>query len=186
MLLGLGRREDPVLGFNFTVSLLDSSSSLASSVASIALNSIIADPAAGFNECTGLGASLEVESYEAGGNNGTVLKFPTRVKWDRLVFKHGLTRGTELWDWFYGFVTGTVQRKDGVVTLLDEQRSVHTAWGFTRGLPVRYQGPELRAQHSAVAFESIEIEHEGLYQLPGARGLSALVSGVAGAVSSVF
>ena len=130
--------------------------------------------------------SLELEDYMEGGNNGTVLKFPTRVSWQKLTLKSGLTRGTALWDWFYGFVEGKVQRKDGVISLLNEQRQVHTVWGFKRGLPVRYQGPQMHAQQSNVAFESIEIEHEGLYQLPGASGLSQAISSAAQGIASLF
>jgi phage tail-like protein len=186
MLFGVGEREDPILGYNFTISLMNSSSSLAKAVTTIAIGSIIDDPVGGFNECTGLDFSLEVEDYNEGGNNGTVLKFPTRVKWEKLVLKKGLTKGTVLWDWFYGFVEGQVQRKDGLITLQNEKHEVHTVWGFKRGLPVRYQGPQLNAQQSNVAFESIEIAHEGIYQLPGASGLSAAIRSAAEGIASLF
>jgi phage tail-like protein len=182
----VGKREDPVLGYNFTISLLDSSSSLASAVASVVLTTIVDSPVGGFNECSGLDMSLDVESYEEGGNNGTVLKFPTRVKWEKLVLKKGLTRGTALWEWFYGFVEGDVRRKDGVITLRNEQRAAHTVWGFRRGLPVRYQGPQLNAQQSGVAFETLEIEHEGLFQIPGASVLSSAVGAAVSGVASLF
>jgi phage tail-like protein len=59
-------------------------------------------------------------------------------------------------------VLGTVARRDGVVTLLDEERNVVKAWSFTRGLPVKWSGPSLNAMQSQVAFEEIEIAHEGL------------------------
>lgn len=186
MLFSIGKREDPVLAYNFTISLLNSSSSLAKAVTTIAIGSVIDEPVGGFNECSGLEMSLEVEEYNEGGNNGTVLKFPSFVKWQKLVLKSGLTRGTVLWDWFYGFVEGKVQRKDGLITLHNEKHEAHTVWGFKRGLPVRYQGPQLNAQQSNVAFESIEIEHEGLYQLPGASGLSQAVSSAAEGIASLF
>lgn len=186
MLFDVATRADPVRGYNFTLSLLASSSTLASTVTNIALTSIIADPLAGFNECSGLDGSLEVESYEAGGSNGTVLKFPTRMRWEKLVLKRGIGVKTTIWDWFYGFAHGRVLRKDGVITLRNEQHHAHTVWGFKRGLPVRYQGPRLNAQDSSVAFESIEIEHEGLYLLPGASGLSSAISSAASAVAGLF
>lgn len=186
MLFSIGQREDPVLAYNFTISLLDSSSSLAQAVTTIAITSVVDEPVGGFNECSGLEMSLEVESQMVGGVNGTVLKFPTRVKWEKLVLKSGLTRGTVLWDWFYGFVEGNVQRKDGLIMLHNEKQEVHTVWGFTRGLPVRYQGPQLNAQQSNVAFETIEIEHEGLYQLPGASGLASAIRGAVEGVASLF
>lgn len=186
MVFDIGEREDPVLGYNFSISLMKSASSLAQAVSTIAIGSVIDDPVGGFNECSGLEMSLEVEDYNEGGNNGTVLKFPSHVKWEKLILKSGLTRSSVIWDWFHGFVTGRVQRKDGLITLHTENREVHTVWGFKRGLPVRYQGPRLNAQQSHVAFESIEIAHEGLYQLPGAGGLSKAVSSAAEGIASLF
>lgn len=186
MLFNIGEREDPVLAYNFTISLLDSSSSMAEAVTTIAVKSVIDDPVGGFNECTGLDMSMEVEEYMEGGNNGTVLKFPTRIKYEKLVLKTGLTRGTALWDWFHGFIEGKVVRKDGLITLHNERHEVHTVWEFKRGLPVSYKGPQMNAQQSNVAFESIEIEHEGLIQLPGASGLASAVSSAAEGIASLF
>lgn len=186
MLFTIGEREDPVLAFNFTISLLDSSSSIAEAVTTIAVKSVIDEPVGGFNECSGLVMTLEVEDYMEGGNNGTVLKFPTRVKYEKLILKRGLTRGTVLWDWFHGFIEGKVQRKDGLIMLHDSNHQVHTAWEFKRGLPVSYKGPQMNAQQNNVAFESIEIEHEGLIQLPGASGLSSAIRGAAEGIASLF
>lgn len=186
MLLTIGERENPVLAYNFTISLLDSSSSMAEAVTTIAIKSVIDDPVGGFNECSGLDMNMEVEEYMEGGNNGTVLKFPTRIKYEKLVLKTGLTSGTALWDWFYGFVEGKVQRKDGLITLQNEQHQAHTVWEFKRGLPVSYKGPQMNAQQSNVAFESIEIEHEGLVQLPGASGLSSAITSAAEGIASLF
>ena len=186
MVFNVGQRENPVLAYNLTISLLDSSSSKADSVTTIAVNSVINDAVGGFNECSGLDMSMETEEYMEGGNNSTVLKFPTRIQYEKLVLKTGLSRGTELWDWFYGFVEGKVQRKDGLITLLNEQRDVHTVWEFKNGLPVSYKGPQLNAQQNNVAFESIEIEHEGLVQLPGASGLASAISSAAEGIASLF
>jgi phage tail-like protein len=180
-----GKREDPVLGFNFQVSLMESSSSMGGAVTTIAFGNVIDNPIAGFNECSGLEMSLDVEEYQEGGNNGTVLKFASRAKWSTITLKKGLTTGTELWDWLYGFVEGRGQRKDGVVTLLDSEHNTHTAWHFVRALPIRYSAPALNAQQNNVAIESLELVHEGLYQLSGARGLAAAVSGVASAASDL-
>ena len=72
------QRQDPVLAYNFRISLVDSSSSLAESAVTVTIGSAFEEPDAGFNECTGLEMSLEVEEYMAGGNNAAILKFPTR------------------------------------------------------------------------------------------------------------
>jgi len=181
-----GKREDPPLGFNFAINLMDSASSTGAAITTIAINTLTDNIDAGFNECSGLEMSLDVEEYQEGGNNSTVLKFPTRMQWGKLVMKKGILKSSDLWDWLYGFAEGKVVRKDGLITLLGEKGLAHTVWKFKRGLPVKYSGPQLNAQQNAVAFESIEIEHEGLELLSGASGLASAVSGAVEAVGSLF
>jgi phage tail-like protein len=181
-----GRREDPVGAFNFAVSLMDAAADTAGAVTKLAINTLTDNIDAGFNECSGLEMILETEEYVEGGVNGTVHKFPTRMKWGKLVMKKGLLRRSDLWDWMYGFSEGRVVRKDGVITLLNEQGRVHTAWQFFGGLPVLWRGPSLNAQQNAVAFESIEIEHEGLKLLSGASGLAAAINSAAEGIASLF
>jgi phage tail-like protein len=174
-----GSRSDPLLAFNFQVSLLDSSSSgRGSALTTVTLSSVGLTRVAGFSECSGLEGTLELQEHNAGGANGAVLRFPTRVKWSNLVLKRGLGSGTELWDWFYGFTLGRAQRKDGVIVLQNERHEPHTVWGFRRGLPVKYQGPTMNAGQSAVAIETIEIAHEGLYPVPGAVPLATAARAV--------
>ena len=160
----VGVRTDPLLSHNFLITLVDTSSSLATSV----LGSAIFDVAlGGFSECSGLEMSLDVEEYREGGRNGESLQFPTRVRWSKITLKKGLGTGSALWDWHYGFVIGTGKRRDGLIVLLNELHLPAHIWHFRRGLPTRYGGPSLNAGQGAVAIETIEITHEGIYQLPG-------------------
>jgi phage tail-like protein len=181
-----GTREDPLLAFNFQVSLMDSSSSAlgaqGAALTTVTLSSVGLTRVAGFSECSGLEGSLELHEHMAGGHNGAVLRFPTRVKWLNLQLKRGLGRDMELWTWFHGFTTGNAVRKDGVIVLQNERHEPRTVWGFRRGLPVKYQGPTLNAGQSSVAIEAIEIAHEGLYQVPGASPLATAARAVFDAI----
>jgi phage tail-like protein len=179
------QRLDPVMACNFRITLLDSTSPLAA-VGTVALSSVLSHTVAGFAECTGLDMVLDVQEYMQGGGNETVLKFPTRIKPATLVLKRGLTTKTDLWSWFYGFVQGRGRRRDGLIIVQDAAHQPHTVWGFRNGLPTKYAGPQLNASHSAVAIESIEIAHEGLYQMGGAGALAQAVSEAAGAVAGLF
>jgi phage tail-like protein len=160
-----GRRDDPVLNHNFVISLLDSSS-VSGLFGSIGLSAIFDAALGGFSECGGLEMSLQVEEFREGGNNGRLLKFPTRVTWSNITLKKGVTSGTELWDWHYSFTEGKGKRRDGVIVLLDDRQVPHNVWYFRRGLPVKYTGPALNATQSSVAIESVEIAHEGLSHVP--------------------
>jgi len=173
----LGIRSDPILTHNFIISLIDTSSALA--LATSLLSSAINDIAlGGFTECTGLEMSLEIKDYDEGGNNSGQLKFPTRVKWSNITMKKGVATSTALWDWHYGFVEGRGKRRDGVIMLLNDLGIPYHIWYFKRGLPMKYTGPFMNAGQSNVAIESIEIAHEGIFQLPGV-GLGAAAIGAA-------
>ena len=159
MAIGIGgRRLDPVRGYNFLVSLVDTSSALGTLVSGVQ-NVVLA----GFSECSGLETELSTEDYEEGGNNGTVLHFPKRVTWGRLRLKRGAALNDELWNWHNGFVQGAGKRRDGIVMLQDDQHKPVKTWFFTRGLPVKWTGPSMNALQAEVAIEELEIVHEGLH-----------------------
>jgi phage tail-like protein len=158
-------RSDPVLNHNFVVSLIDTSSALAT-LGSAALSAIVDVAVGGFSECSGLEMTMKIDDWLEGGNNGTVLKFPGRVSWGNITLKKGVGTSTALWDWHYGFAQGHGKRRDGVIALLDEAHVPNSIWYFRRGLPAKYGGPPLNATQNSVAIESLEIAHEGVYQLP--------------------
>ena len=148
-------RVDPYRAFNFLITLVDSSSGGSGPPRQ-------SQASGGFSECTGLDMSLDIEEYKEGGNNGLTLRFPTRVKWSNLRLKKGIATSDDLWLWHFGFVQGQVLRRDGVVTLQDEQQNPVKTWSFTRGLPVKWTGPSLNAAQNQIAIEELEIAHEGL------------------------
>jgi phage tail-like protein len=184
--MSLNQRFDPLLAYNFHVSLFDSTTSPGAGLTSIVLQPLVPNPLAGFTECTGLDMTLDLEDYNEGGNNGTVLKFPKRVKYAEITLKKGITKNTELFDWFYGFTQGAGKRKDGVITLRDSRQRPHTVWGFRRGLPTQYKGPQLNAQQSSVAVYSITITHEGLFLMGGAAALGAAIGSAARSIGGLF
>lgn len=170
-------RGDPVLNHNFVVSLLDSSGEFGLAGA-VAVSALLDVAVGGFSECSGLEMSMKVEEFNEGGRNGEVLKFPGRISWTNITLKKGIGAGTALWDWHYSFVEGRGKRRDGVIILLNEQRLPNNIWQFRRGLPMKYTGPSLNATQNNVAIESIEIAHEGIFQVPGV-GLGATAIGAA-------
>ncbi|MBK6325167.1 MAG: phage tail protein [Chloroflexi bacterium] len=153
----LATRRDPLRAYNFIVTFVDASSQL-----SVTLRSIGSSAAAGFSECSGLDMTLETAEWKEGGNNGTVLKFPTRTSYSPIRLKRGVTFDQSLWDWYYSFVRGEGQRRDGLIVLQDDDRKPVKIWQFRRGLPTKFTGPTLNASQNQVAIEELEITHEGL------------------------
>jgi phage tail-like protein len=168
---------NPVGGWNFTLSLLDSASA-AGTVISLTMGSRPAQ--SGFSECVGLEATMAVEDYREGGRNDTILHFPGRVSWAPLRLRRGVVADNSLLAWLSSFAEGRGKRRDGVVTLLNDVAQPVRAWRFQRGLPTKWSGPVLDAAKTAVAIEELEIQHEGI-RLEG----GGAVSQVAGAVGSL-
>jgi phage tail-like protein len=172
-------RNDPVLSRNFLVTLLDTSSVLAT-IGTAALSAVSDVLLGGFSECSGIEMQLAVDDYKEGGNNGAVLKFPGRVSWGNITLKRGVTQNTSLWDWHYGFVVGKGARRDGLIVLMNELHVPNNIWFFRRALPIKYIGPSLNAGQSAVAVEQLELAHEGIFQLPFVGAATGLADAIAG------
>jgi phage tail-like protein len=164
----LGIRNDPYMGFNFLVEI----------------EGMIVG---GFSEVTGLAVETEVEEYREGGLNAYVHKLagPTRYS-ANLVLKRGLTDIETLWSWHQDVVKGKVKRKNGSIYLLDARRLPAMWWNFADAYPVKWSGPDFRAEQGAVATETVELVHRGIEKpfassaLSAARMLGGAISDVAG------
>lgn len=148
---------NPVRGYNFLVTLVEVNNSIAglfSGSENVAMG--------GFSECSGLEMALQVEEYREGGNNGTVLKFPTRTTWSNIRLRRGVSFSDDLRLWHHNFVEGRGARRDGLIILQNDMLIPVRMWRFSNGLPVKWTGPSLNAAQSQVAIEELEIAHEGL------------------------
>ncbi|WP_297083810.1 phage tail protein [uncultured Demequina sp.] len=119
-----------------------------------------------FSKCAGLAGEVGVEEYLEGGENRFAHRLPARASFPNLVLTQGVGPARELWDWFFEYlVGGFVLPRDGQVSLMstvDDELTAVKVWAFRRAWPVKLTGPELDAQSSAVAVESLEIAHHGL------------------------
>lgn len=157
-------RIDPLGVFNFYLTLIDTSDVLGTLI-SVAANYYVA----GFSECTGLEASIDVLEYREGGQNTFVHKFPGRASFANITLKHGVIYlYDDLWSWHNTFVQGKGKRKDGLIVLMNEARQPAKVWKFKHGVPMKWVGPGLNAAQASVAIESLEISHEGLLLEVGA------------------
>ncbi|HWJ37767.1 MAG TPA: phage tail protein [Sphingomicrobium sp.] len=186
------QRRDPLLAYNFQVSLLDSKDSDGVGLTTIALSTAGLRTMAAFSEVSGLEMTMDVEERAVGGLNHAMLKFPGRVKWNNLVMKRGVVAKrdpldtSDLWTWYESYLNGVGTRKDGIIVLLNEERKPQLTWSFKRGLPLKWTGPSLHASQNQVAIESIEIAHEGLRLVRSGGALGEALGAAVGAVASLF
>ena len=82
--------------------------------------------------------------------NNFVHKLPKATKYPNLVFKRGLTDLDELWQWHQNVVAGQILRQNGSVILLDNFRIEKRRWNFAAAYPVKWVGPELKADGKCI------------------------------------
>ncbi|MBM3235943.1 phage tail protein [Candidatus Poribacteria bacterium] len=116
----------------------------------------------GFAECSGIQAETEYEEYREGGVNDYVHRLPKVTKYPNLTFKRGITDSEKLWDWYQNVVMGKIERKNGAIILLDSEGNEKWRWNFKGAYPVKWTGPDLKADSNAVAFETLELTHTGI------------------------
>jgi len=142
-------RNDPYGAFNFLV----------------IINGISDDGGAvkgGFSEVTGLEAEVVPIEYRTGNESLATRKLPGLRKFTNIILKRGLIGDLTFWNWMNGVLNGNVQRADGSIILLDDNRAEVLRWHFRRGWPCKWTGPVLNAKGNEIAIETLEICHEGL------------------------
>ncbi len=146
----LGSREDPLLGHRFLVEC----------------EGILV---AGFQEVSGLELTLEVEEVSEGGSNDLVYRLPKGVKAGTLVLKRGLCQA-ELWEWFREVQKALSFRRPLTtrtlyLVILDSAGEEALRLALNGAYPVKWIGPELKAETASVALESLELAYLGVEKI---------------------
>lgn len=117
---------------------------------------------AAFQQCSGFDSTIDVIEHREGGENTTVRKLPGMTKYSNIQLKWGMTDDKQLYQWHRDAIRGDVQRKNGSIVLLDRKGEEIARWNFVRAWPSKYDGPDLNAEASDVAIETLELAHEGV------------------------
>src|SRR4051794_29924163 len=97
-------RNAPYRGFNFEVDFGDQT-------------------IAGFSEVTGLNTDGDAADYREGIDKvNSVRKLMGLRKYSNVQLKRGYTKNDRLWRWYTNIANGALDRRDGTITLMDEQR----------------------------------------------------------------
>ncbi|MGK7924980.1 MAG: phage tail protein [Spirulina sp.] len=140
----LGR--DPYMGYNFAVEI----------------GGVVVG---GFSEVSGLSSEIDLESYEEGGLNGYVHKFPKHTTYPNLVLSRGLVNIDLFFTWYQATSQGLIQQLNGTIILLNDRQIPRMWWTFKKAYPVKWEGPQLNASSEEVAVERIELVHQGISKL---------------------
>ena len=116
-----------------------------------------------FTECSGPQVSIDTVEYREAGQSQVVHHIPTITSYGEISLRQGLTRTTELWDWFMATVHGEIQRHAVSIILLDSRGTTPVVqWDLFDALPVRWVGANLRATAREVYIQEFGMKYEGI------------------------
>ena len=115
-----------------------------------------------FLECGGLVIEREVYDIHEGGVNDYVHKRPGKLKLTNITLKRGLTYDRELWDWCRrGMYDGMVKRKNLSIIIGNAEYLKVKQWDVFGAFPVKWELVSLNASTMEIAWEQIELAHNG-------------------------
>jgi phage tail-like protein len=115
---------------------------------------------AAFSDCDGLEMTQEVKTLKEGGNPNRVHRLAGPVGAGQLTLKRGVTRGTDLWQWFDRSLANPALRAGITISVLRHDKSEWGRFVVSRCLPIKLKAPTLNARDGSVAVEEIQVAYE--------------------------
>jgi phage tail-like protein len=120
----------------------------------------------GFTEVTGMDYQIDIIEYREGSNpEFSKTKQPGMKKFSNLTLKRGtMPNDSEFYKWIIAQdpYTHLSQRREIIISLLNETHTPIMTWTIKNAFPVKYQASDLKSDGNEVAIETLEIAHEGL------------------------
>ena len=118
---------------------------------------------AGFSEVSAPDISSDPVEYREGNMAGmTPGKQPGIIKYSNVTLKNGVTDSQLFVDGMKTVLSGQVERKTVVITLMDDAMAEVASWQLEKTWPTKYTAPDLNAISKEVAIESLELVTEGV------------------------
>jgi phage tail-like protein len=119
-------------------------------------------PQAVFTELSGLALEIAVEEIEEGGINDFVHRLPGRCKGSNLTLKRGVVNSNEFLKWNLQVAQGKITRRNLSVIMYNLDGTELVRWDFINAYPIKWSGPQFKADDTSTAIETLELAHEGL------------------------
>jgi phage tail-like protein len=136
-----------------------------------------------FQEVTGLNVSINVDTYNEGGENRFVHRLPGRTTYTDLVLKRGMTLVSGVSAWCIDSMENfNYQPTNMLISLLNADHLPVSSWYIANAYPIKYDITGLNAEQNQIVIESITLRYEYYKTL----NLSAVVGAAVGAVADLF
>jgi len=118
----------------------------------------------GFMEVSGLSIELDVVSYREGSSpENSERLMPGLKKYSPIILKRGIINSDDdFYKWINTAQVNTIQRRDVVISLLNESHEPVVIWKLRNAFPSKLEYSTLNAHSSDVVIESLTLVHESL------------------------
>jgi phage tail-like protein len=116
---------------------------------------------AGFRNCTGLETTTTATTYREGTDR---VLGPRKISGMHthgdVTLSRGITADDKLWKWCRTVLTGTVERHNVSISLLDEVGEARITWNLFECWPTQWTGPSFDATSDEIAVEQLVLTYE--------------------------
>ena len=118
----------------------------------------------GFSEVSGLDMEFNIVDFREGNSpEARLRRLPGLEKPGIVALKRGIVPGdNEFYEWIQSIRFNQAERRDVVITLLNENHLPVMRWKLLNAWPSKLSGPWLKSDGNEVAIESLELAHEGM------------------------
>ncbi len=136
-----------------------------------------------FQEVSGLSVTVNVDTYNEGGENRFVHRLPGRTSYQDLVLKRGMTLVSGVTAWCIDAIENfNYQPTNILISLLNEDHLPVSSWYIANAYPIKYEISGLNAENGQIVVESMTLRYEYYKTL----NLSATVGAAVGAVADLL
>ena len=137
----MAKTNYPLTGFHFTVKWSNDNENVS------------------FSDVSGLTQAIE---YREGSNKElTTYKMPGLRSYGNVTLKRGsMPADNGFFSWFDTIANNTVERREVIISLLNEKHEAVITWNLKNAFPVKYIPGDLNAAKGEVLIESIELAYE--------------------------
>lgn len=112
-----------------------------------------------FSSVSGLGAEMEYEVYNEGGNFTAPVLLPRGMKYQNIVLERGTMSAEPLSIWFTQLQTGIQTRLPMIITMMDSTGVPVKIWTVLDAMPVKVDYSPMNAMSGSVATTTVEFSH---------------------------
>jgi phage tail-like protein len=88
---------------------------------------------------------------------------PGMLKYSNITLKRGsMNSDSDFYKWINTTALNTVERRDIIISLLNETHAPVMTWKAKNAFAVKVQASDLKSDGNEVAIETLELAHEGL------------------------